>query len=89
MNTIAIAELSHHPNIRMLFFVVVAETVSIITNDSRVLVGVLRGTDQVTNVILDSCHERSFTPQGVEITPLGLYIVRGDNMCVFYFQMQK
>lgn len=45
--------------------------------------GVLKGFDQTTNIILQDCHERVFSPTaGVEQVPLGLYIIRGDNMCV-------
>ena len=60
----------------------VNKVVQIITNDGRVIVGVLKGFDQTTNVILEECHERVFsTDAGVEQVVLGLYIVRGDNMC--------
>ncbi|CAM9567526.1 unnamed protein product, partial [Heterosigma akashiwo] len=56
--------------------------VSVITNDGRNIVGLLKGYDQATNVILGACHERVFSPDaGVEQVALGLYIVRGDNMC--------
>ena len=52
-----------------------------ITNDGRNLVGNLRGFDQTTNVILDECHERVFSPvSGVDQVVLGLYVIRGDNM---------
>mmetsp|Transcript_26090 Transcript_26090/g.89113 ORF Transcript_26090/g.89113 Transcript_26090/m.89113 type:complete len:119 (+) Transcript_26090:169-525(+) len=38
---------------------------------------------QVTNVILDECHERVFSlDAGVEQVVLGLYIIRGDNIAV-------
>lgn len=41
----------------------------------------LKGFDQTTNIILQDCHERVFSPTaGVEQVPLGLYIIRGDNM---------
>lgn len=57
------------------------EVISVITNDGRNLVGNLRGFDQTTNLILDECHERVFSPDaGVEQHVLGLYIIRGDNM---------
>jgi U6 snRNA-associated Sm-like protein LSm8 len=57
--------------------------VSVITNDGRHIGGVLRGFDQVVNVILEDCHERVYsTTSGVEHAPLGLYMIRGDNMCV-------
>ncbi len=45
----------------------------------------LKGFDQTTNIILQDCHERVFSPTaGVEQVPLGLYIIRGDNMCVCF-----
>ncbi|KAK3235354.1 U4/U6-U5 snRNP complex subunit lsm8 [Cymbomonas tetramitiformis] len=58
-------------------------TISVITNDGRNIVGVLRGFDQTTNLILDECHERVYsTKSGVEQLLLGLYIIRGDNVAV-------
>ena len=62
----------------------VDQTISIITNDGRNIVGNLKGFDQCVNVILDECHERVFSSTaGVEQVVLGLYVIRGDNMCVF------
>ncbi|CAN0146030.1 unnamed protein product, partial [Phaeothamnion confervicola] len=58
-----------------------AELVSVITNDGRNLVGTLRGHDQRINVVLEGCKERVFSLVApVEQVPLGLYIIRGDNM---------
>ncbi|RGB40564.1 U6 snRNA-associated Sm-like protein LSm8 [Rhizophagus diaphanus] len=58
-------------------------TVEVITSDGRVIVGTLKGFDQTTNVILAGCHERIFSEtEGVERVPLGLYIIRGDNICL-------
>ena len=82
----------------------VDKVVHIVTNDGRNIIGVLKGFDQTTNVVLDECHERVFstsagveqvacamtpardhclsgTPQPVFQVVLGLYIIRGDNMC--------
>jgi U6 snRNA-associated Sm-like protein LSm8 len=57
------------------------ELISVVTCDGQNLVGNLRGFDQTTNLILDECHERVFSPDaGVEQVVLGLYIIRGDNM---------
>jgi len=43
--------------------------------------GLLRGFDNLTNVILESAEERVFSEdEGVEVVELGLYIVRGDNL---------
>ncbi|XP_039022324.1 sm-like protein LSM8 isoform X2 [Hibiscus syriacus] len=59
----------------------VDQTISVITNDGRNIVGVLRGFDQATNIILDESHERVYsTKEGVQQLVLGLYIIRGDNI---------
>ncbi|KAJ1953672.1 U6 snRNA-associated Sm-like protein [Dispira parvispora] len=61
----------------------VNERVLVITNDGRVLVGMLKGFDQVTNLILSDCQERIFSlDEGVETATLGLYLVRGDAVVV-------
>ena len=58
------------------------KVVQVVTNDGRNIVGLLKGFDQTTNVILDECRERVFSNDaGVEEVQLGLYILRGDNMC--------
>jgi U6 snRNA-associated Sm-like protein LSm8 len=45
--------------------------------------GTLKGFDQAVNVILAGCHERVFSEtEGVDRVPLGLYLIRGDNMQV-------
>jgi U6 snRNA-associated Sm-like protein LSm8 len=57
--------------------------VGVVTNDGRMIVGRLRGFDQVCNVVLDSCVERIFSPDvGMESAEYGVQVVRGDNMCV-------
>jgi len=56
--------------------------VSLITNDGRNIIGTLRGSDQSTNVILENCFERVYSPSGTEIVHLGLYVIRGDNIAV-------
>uniref|UniRef100_A0A803LIM3 Sm domain-containing protein n=1 Tax=Chenopodium quinoa TaxID=63459 RepID=A0A803LIM3_CHEQI len=59
----------------------VDQMISVITNDGRNIVGILKGFDQATNIILDESHERVFsTKEGVQQIVLGLYIIRGDNM---------
>ncbi|XP_020263908.1 sm-like protein LSM8 isoform X2 [Asparagus officinalis] len=59
----------------------VDQTISVITNDGRNIVGILKGFDQATNIILDESHERVYsTKEGVQQLVLGLYIIRGDNM---------
>mmetsp|Transcript_18251 Transcript_18251/g.38545 ORF Transcript_18251/g.38545 Transcript_18251/m.38545 type:complete len:100 (-) Transcript_18251:416-715(-) len=57
--------------------------VSVITNDGRTIMGTLKGLDQKLNIILEESVERVFSKEaGVEQVPLGLYIVRGDNIAV-------
>ncbi|TYZ59988.1 hypothetical protein PybrP1_002163 [[Pythium] brassicae (nom. inval.)] len=59
------------------------QTISVITNDGRNIIGVLKGYDQCINVVLDDSFERVYsTKEPVEAVELGLYIVRGDNICV-------
>ncbi|KAJ8559685.1 sm-like protein LSM8 [Lycium barbarum] len=61
----------------------VDQQISVITNDGRNIVGILRGFDQATNLILDESHERVYsTKEGVQQLVLGLYIIRGDNISV-------
>ncbi|KAK2722803.1 U6 snRNA-associated Sm-like protein LSm8 isoform X2 [Artemia franciscana] len=55
--------------------------VSVITSDGRNFVGTLKGFDQTINVVLEETHERVYNPnQGVEQVPLGLQLLRGDNI---------
>lgn len=45
------------------------------------LQGTLKGFDQTINLILHDAHERVYSPDaGVELVPLGLYVIRGDNV---------
>jgi U6 snRNA-associated Sm-like protein LSm8 len=45
--------------------------------------GLLKGFDQTVNLILNDAHERVYSANsGVELVPLGLYIIRGDNVYV-------
>jgi len=58
--------------------------VYVLTGDGRVLIGTLVGHDQVQNLILTDAHERVYTSETeeCEIVPLGLYMVRGDSLCL-------
>ena len=48
------------------------------------LQGVMAGFDQKSNVVLSDSKERVYSmEEGVEEIPLGLYLVKGDQMCVF------
>ncbi|KAI8322666.1 LSM8-like protein, U6 small nuclear RNA associated [Martensiomyces pterosporus] len=61
----------------------VDQKVTVIMNDGRLVVGMLRGLDQTTNIIMQECQERVFSEdEGVEVVDLGLYLIRGDNIAV-------
>uniref|UniRef100_A0A915DVX3 U6 snRNA-associated Sm-like protein LSm8 n=1 Tax=Ditylenchus dipsaci TaxID=166011 RepID=A0A915DVX3_9BILA len=57
--------------------------ISVITGDGRNIIGTLKGFDQTINLVLEDSHERVYSESaGVAQIPLGLYIVRGDNVAV-------
>ncbi|KAJ0989123.1 hypothetical protein J5N97_007479 [Dioscorea zingiberensis] len=43
----------------------VDQTISVITNDGRNIVGILKGFDQATNIILDESHERVYSTKDI------------------------
>lgn len=54
-----------------------------ITSDGRVITGELVGNDQVQNLILNQAQERVYSDDApVELVELGLYVIRGDNVCM-------
>ena len=47
----------------------------------------MAGYDQKSNVVLSDSKERVYSmDEGVEEIPLGLYLVKGDQMCVHLLQ---
>uniref|UniRef100_A0A7R9TR73 U6 snRNA-associated Sm-like protein LSm8 n=1 Tax=Prasinoderma coloniale TaxID=156133 RepID=A0A7R9TR73_9VIRI len=61
----------------------VGNVISVITNDGRNIVGVLKGFDQTTNLILDDSHERVYSSaEGVVQHVLGVYLIRGDTIAI-------
>ena len=52
----------------------------IILRDGRHLVGMLRSFDQFLNLVIEDTSERILMPGTYCDVPLGLYIVRGDNI---------
>ncbi|RDX42440.1 hypothetical protein OH76DRAFT_1488649 [Lentinus brumalis] len=57
--------------------------VLLILQDGRAIVGVMAGFDQKSNVVLSDSKERVYSmEEGVEEIPLGLYLVKGDQMYV-------
>ena len=62
-------------------FMLRIERVQVITLDGRVIVGTLRGYDQNVNVVLVDAQERVFSvDMAVDVVPLGVQILRGDNV---------
>ncbi|GMI36916.1 hypothetical protein TrCOL_g7017 [Triparma columacea] len=57
--------------------------VNVVCVDGRNLIGILSGYDQLQNLVLTDCHERSYSSTSpVELVPLGVYIVRGDSLAI-------
>eukprot|EP00042_Codosiga_hollandica_P055478 m.778834 g.778834 ORF g.778834 m.778834 type:complete len:92 (-) comp59124_c0_seq3:3425-3700(-) len=56
--------------------------VCILTQDGHVYIGTLRGFDQLTNIIIEKCRERVFASDGTVEQPLGLFVIRGDNLAI-------
>mmetsp|Transcript_3940 Transcript_3940/g.4548 ORF Transcript_3940/g.4548 Transcript_3940/m.4548 type:complete len:94 (-) Transcript_3940:530-811(-) len=58
-------------------------SVTVVTCDGRIIVGKLTGHDQVQNLILSGAEERVYSmEETVELVPLGLYVIRGDNVAL-------
>jgi U6 snRNA-associated Sm-like protein LSm8 len=58
-------------------------TICVVTSDGRTIIGTLVGNDQVQNLILSDAQERVYAfDAAVETVDLGLYVIRGDNVCV-------
>ncbi|OJT08833.1 U6 snRNA-associated Sm-like protein LSm8 [Trametes pubescens] len=59
----------------------VDQRVLLILQDGRAIVGVMAGYDQKSNVVLSDSKERVYSmDEGVEEIPLGLYLVKGDQI---------
>ncbi len=68
--------------------------VLVVTNDGRNYIGELIASDKHSNVVLKNCNERMFSlgvdgaaeagsrlPSKIPLEPLGLYFIKGDNLC--------
>ncbi|PPQ86650.1 hypothetical protein CVT25_006834 [Psilocybe cyanescens] len=57
--------------------------VLLVLQDGRAIVGVLAGFDQKSNIVLADSKERVYSAdEGVEEIPLGLYLVKGEMICL-------
>ncbi|XP_073104914.1 sm-like protein LSM8 isoform X4 [Elaeis guineensis] len=66
--------MSYGPGLQSL----IDQTISVITNDGRHIVGILKGFDQATNIILDESHERVYSTKN----PIALTISRQLSLCI-------
>ncbi|KAJ3327044.1 hypothetical protein HDU76_012414 [Blyttiomyces sp. JEL0837] len=60
----------------------VDQPVCVVTYDGRTILGILKGFDQTTSLILAKAEERVITEDNCETVPLGLYIIRGPNIAL-------
>ncbi|KAL8458732.1 hypothetical protein ACS0TY_036295 [Phlomoides rotata] len=65
----------------------------VLLRDGRKLLGLLRSFDQFANAVLEGACERVIVGDLYCDIPLGLYIIRGENVvligelvCAFYFE---
>jgi U6 snRNA-associated Sm-like protein LSm8 len=57
------------------------KVVQVVTNDGRIFVGELRGSDQALNMVLADAVERIFSPvDAPHFAALGLYVIRGESV---------
>ena len=58
----------------------VAEKLLIVLRDGKKIVGTMRSFDQFSNIVLENAFERVIVGSKFGDVPLGLYVIRGDNM---------
>ena len=60
-----------------------SKAVTVLTSDGRLLSGILKGYDQLQNLVLQTSYEIVYSldspPEKIE---LGLFVIRGDNVAV-------
>ncbi|RKO99013.1 hypothetical protein CXG81DRAFT_15150, partial [Caulochytrium protostelioides] len=56
--------------------------IQVVTMDGRVMLGELKGYDQLWNLVLGSCEERIFGPEGTESEAVGVHMLRGDSVAL-------
>ncbi len=52
----------------------------VVLRDGRQYIGILRSFDQFSNIVLEECVERVVVDSSYADVPLGLYVVRGENV---------
>ena len=60
-----------------------SQPVTVLTCDGRLIVGTLKGYDQLQNLILCKSYEKVYSLDSpMEKVELGLFVVRGDNVAI-------
>ena len=52
----------------------------VVLRDGRQYIGILRSFDQFSNIVLEECVERVVVDSSYADVPLGLYVIRGENV---------
>lgn len=59
------------------------KNIQVITTEGRIFTGNLVSFDQSLNVVLQECFEKVYdNSKPVQIENMGVYIIRGDNVCI-------
>ena len=57
-----------------------AERLLVVLRDGRKIVGTMRSFDQFANIVLEHALERVIVGRQFSDVPLGLYVIRGENV---------
>ena len=57
-----------------------AERMLVVLRDGRKIIGVMRSFDQFANIVLEQATERIIFEKQFADVPLGLYVIRGENV---------
>lgn len=57
-----------------------AESMLVVLRDGRKIIGMMRSFDQFANIVLESAVERIVVGSRYADVPLGLYVIRGENV---------
>ena len=57
-----------------------AEKLMLVLRDGRKIIGTMRSFDQFSNIVLEHAEERVVVGKRFADVPLGLYVIRGENL---------
>ena len=57
-----------------------AEKLLLVLRDGRKIIGTMRSFDQFSNIVLEHAEERVVVGKRFADVPLGLYVIRGENL---------